>query len=745
MAKKENLLIGKSSLDPVFQKLYNRIYKAVMKMESGFLLTLSKYGITSIDDAQQLAMKINEIFYPMLMVDHPEIFWIDITKNRFEALGSVMRVHIGYNVTKAERDAILQEMTERVDEVLTLYKGKSDFDFAVAAMEWLDSHTYYDHSISGMISGASHYFKNNSAYAVFTKGASVCFGYASAYSMIMNKRGIPCLTVLGNSKTQGEAGHAWNIAKIDGEWCHIDCTFCDYNGRLGDDINVETNYSFFGLTDEQVTHYYEKDLLYAKNLPRCTSTKNNYFIRKKLNFSGNQLSEIVDSLFGSIESNPNVFGKRSFQVLIDRPKYNEAVLVASLVYNTGVDDFQKQLENVMKGKYKSSNEQIVPWASIVELRSNRYFPVITFIVNVERALNPFLLSKEELDKLIRSNNNTGNTAKAEKKPAAPVQKPVVPAEKPAAPVQKPVVPAEKPAASVQKPVVPAEKPVAPVQKPVVPAEKPAASISKTAETSDSTPRGVKYSEKYLPSGIRERMKQHEKDDPLTKLVAIVEIPSKQPFNIDGDKFIVGAGSKSDLCVYTTAVEECFLIYCDNGVWKIENRSKRKGHVYLNGKEVTTVLPLHENALIRVTDSKSYRFTTDLDNWFAENDPTIAQREKKPAVTRVTVETMTSYLYTIPNQEEFVVRALGSYIGNGDDCDIHIKSSTIEKIAKVYYDEKTLSWKIKNICGAANIVFVSGNELKDEKEIEEYDLIKIAGENIAYRFIINNEEYLNRIR
>ena len=59
-------------------------------------------------------------------------------------------------------------------------------------------------------------------YGLLVDGAAVCQGYAAAYKDLMNRVGVPCVTV-----SSQEMDHQWNLVKIDGNWYHVDLTWDD--------------------------------------------------------------------------------------------------------------------------------------------------------------------------------------------------------------------------------------------------------------------------------------------------------------------------------------------------------------------------------------------------------------------------------------------------------------------------------------------------------------------------------------
>ena len=103
------------------------------------------------------------------------------------------------------------------------------------------------------------------AYGALVNGVCVCEGYAEAFQYLLQQAGIQSFLVKGT----GNGGpHKWNYVRIDGKYYQVDLTW--------DDQGDFAYYSYFNMTDKQMaaTHIpYGCDI----KLPKCTSTKANYF------------------------------------------------------------------------------------------------------------------------------------------------------------------------------------------------------------------------------------------------------------------------------------------------------------------------------------------------------------------------------------------------------------------------------------------------------------------------------------
>ena len=101
--------------------------------------------------------------------------------------------------------------------------GMTEYQKAMALHNWLVMHAEYDYSFASV---------SYTAAGPLLHGTAVCNGYTMAYELLLKAVGIQ--TDRGHGKD-----HIWNIARLDGVWCHIDVTWDDGGG-----------FGFFGITDE---------------------------------------------------------------------------------------------------------------------------------------------------------------------------------------------------------------------------------------------------------------------------------------------------------------------------------------------------------------------------------------------------------------------------------------------------------------------------------------------------------------
>lgn len=104
----------------------------------------------------------------------------------------------------------------------------------------------------------------DSAYAVLVEGSANSLGYARALEKLMTAAGMECIVITDAN----DPSIAWNMAKLDGQWTHIDAAMDDASGKPG---------AHFGLTDAAMA----LDHSWNGDVPACTSAQSNYYVLKE--------------------------------------------------------------------------------------------------------------------------------------------------------------------------------------------------------------------------------------------------------------------------------------------------------------------------------------------------------------------------------------------------------------------------------------------------------------------------------
>ena len=211
-------------------------------------LLQSDNGEKVLADAFQLSINA-------LLLDHPEIFYLDVTKmymyteTTTTIKGTTYKISIGpegdskylaYGFN-SKSDVVIAE--DKLNTILYLIKSNLSGDVYNQIKQvhnYLIDNINYD---SENTSELSH-----GIYGALVNDLAVCDGYSKAFKYILDNIGISCIEVCGvaeNSSGTRES-HAWNDVVINGKWYAVDVTWDDPiiiggNGRLTDTLR----YNYF--------------------------------------------------------------------------------------------------------------------------------------------------------------------------------------------------------------------------------------------------------------------------------------------------------------------------------------------------------------------------------------------------------------------------------------------------------------------------------------------------------------------
>lgn len=265
-----------NQLNDYGKTIYSRLYSNLDKLKTGTAtiefgttfneLLQSSGGDQTLTDAFQ--MSINA-----LLLDHPEIFYLDITKIYMYTEVTKSMNTTTYNVSigpdsnssylaegfYSESDVLTAEsQVEYIASNIVSSLSGSTYDKVKQLHDYLIDNTSYD---SDSISNLSH-----GIYGTLVNNLAVCDGYSKAFKYILDLVGISCVQVCGvgqNSSGQVE-NHAWNDVLINGTWYAVDVTWDDPiiiggNGKLTSDLKY--NNFLKGSNSFYLTH--TEDRLYC--------------------------------------------------------------------------------------------------------------------------------------------------------------------------------------------------------------------------------------------------------------------------------------------------------------------------------------------------------------------------------------------------------------------------------------------------------------------------------------------------
>lgn len=245
-----------SSLDEKGKKEYSKIYDGYMNLKD-FTVDLNH---------DELEYMFNCVLY-----DNPEIFWVDSSYS-FSKSPLGIFVEPDYRCSPEEIKTKNAELQAAVNRVVALSGSDySDYGKEKFFHDYICKNSVYDLS--------TYEGFGDTAYSVLVDGKAICEGYSRAMKLLLDSVGIYSYLVVGETENdEGKMeGHMWNVVSVDGEFYHVDLTWDDCDGELG-----EVNYLYFNMTDKDI----RKDhFSIAPNDNNCTSEKFNYFYVNGLMFS----------------------------------------------------------------------------------------------------------------------------------------------------------------------------------------------------------------------------------------------------------------------------------------------------------------------------------------------------------------------------------------------------------------------------------------------------------------------------
>ena len=291
---------GKESLtDFSLKTLYERMEESAYQIsdvanESGLYsaerITIRGYELTDTQIVQVLSAFLH---------DHPEVYWLS-NQYGYSVGNNRTTVQLYSVIPPSECNKLSKRMVSEINLILqSVPEGLDALDREIYLYEALIARCEYD---DAAVSDDSDW-RAHSVVGVLLDSSAVCEGYARTMQLLLNQSGIPSMVVTGSAG----GAHMWNLARIDGQWYHLDATWDD-NG----DFPI---YRYLNLTDKMIREDHEvypqagtaqntsSQEIYNLPLPSCTSEKANYFKAKGVQIHSLQNDEtLTDALQAAAEN-----------------------------------------------------------------------------------------------------------------------------------------------------------------------------------------------------------------------------------------------------------------------------------------------------------------------------------------------------------------------------------------------------------------------------------------------------------
>lgn len=264
------------TLTPEQQDIYVQIYESITTREDGILSSLDVDAVDKV--------------YQCVMMDHPEIFYsagYELEKQLSNDRLIRLTFRANYHMTESEVVASQMVIDNYVQScLLQMPQGMDQYGQVKYIYEYVISNTEYE-----------LYSENNqNICSVFINGKSVCQGYAKAAQYLLRELGFEITLAAG--KVENGDLHTWNLVRVDGDYYYMDPTWGDA-GYLNQDSdqsqeNIQpVNYEYFLITTEQLSKTHIIDNIAP--LPACVATRNNFYVREGLYFTGFEEQKMTDA------------------------------------------------------------------------------------------------------------------------------------------------------------------------------------------------------------------------------------------------------------------------------------------------------------------------------------------------------------------------------------------------------------------------------------------------------------------
>lgn len=235
------------------QQLLPAIVANMAKLNKQFTLNVNGRVPKNIDGMLVDAFEQSHLQQPFYTqhCEHRSYRYGSVSKNRIK-----IEFTVQYRMNRAHEKWMLDEINNILSNIVR--KNMTTLEKIVAVHDYIAKTFTYDLNTTG------------SPYAVYTfmkEKHGVCMAYALLFEKMMEMLDIPCYYVIGQAEGESDAGHAWNMVELDGQWYHIDVTWDDLSSKSK--IH-QIRYRYFLVSDDKM----KKDHIWnLKDYPPCTSEK----------------------------------------------------------------------------------------------------------------------------------------------------------------------------------------------------------------------------------------------------------------------------------------------------------------------------------------------------------------------------------------------------------------------------------------------------------------------------------------
>ena len=196
------------------ESVYDILYNAILNREGSCDLSFFQ-----IADSEFMA-KYN---LWQLIDENPVIDYLN-SYNCHSQSGVVTQITFEY---KSIPDDYMKQLENAVEHAAAWIKGQLRQNYGQAELvcainDYIAVNCQYAYKPDGVTPDDN----SSNAYAVLVNSRAVCDGYAGAFILLARQFGLEAVKVSGITEP-GNVRHAWNLAKVEGLWYHVDVTWND--------------------------------------------------------------------------------------------------------------------------------------------------------------------------------------------------------------------------------------------------------------------------------------------------------------------------------------------------------------------------------------------------------------------------------------------------------------------------------------------------------------------------------------
>lgn len=227
-------------LDNIAKTIYDELENNIDNLKKeNYIINFNTYFNHLLQDSLG-QYKLNKSFQSALdafFYDHPEVFYIDLTKISLIITSTSLGSHITYTVKLEPRDGqnyLIDTFSSEEDVIKAISKVENIKNNLINQLKYDNAYNKILKTHNALVNSIEYdsiLNKNTShnIYGTLVNKQAVCEGYAKAFKYLLDSLNVESILVSGtgtNSSGNSES-HMWNYVKLNEKWYGVDVTWND--------------------------------------------------------------------------------------------------------------------------------------------------------------------------------------------------------------------------------------------------------------------------------------------------------------------------------------------------------------------------------------------------------------------------------------------------------------------------------------------------------------------------------------